>query len=41
VDDKLTVIGFDNLAQSNLEKIVRGVAAIYNPELKPLPHVEK
>jgi CubicO group peptidase (beta-lactamase class C family) len=41
VDDKLTVIGFDNLAQSNLEKIIRGVAAIYNPELKPLPAKEK
>jgi CubicO group peptidase (beta-lactamase class C family) len=41
VDDKLTVIGFDNLAQSNLEKIVRRVAGIYNPELKPLPPKEK
>jgi CubicO group peptidase (beta-lactamase class C family) len=41
VDDKLTVIGFDNLAQSNLERIVRGVAWIYNPELKPLPPKEK
>ena len=41
VDDKLTVIGFDNLAQSNLEKIIRGVAAIYNPELQPLPSKEK
>ena len=37
VDDKLTVIGFDNLAQSNLPKIISGVAAIYNPELKPVP----
>ncbi len=35
VDDKLTVIAFDNLAGSNLEKIIRGVAAIYNPELRP------
>jgi CubicO group peptidase (beta-lactamase class C family) len=35
VDDKLTVIAFDNLAGSNLEKIIRGVAAIYNSELKP------
>jgi CubicO group peptidase (beta-lactamase class C family) len=40
VDDKLTVIGFDNLAQSNLERIVRRVAAIYNPELKPWPTKE-
>ena len=37
VDDKLTIIGFDNLAQSNLERIVRRVAGIYNPELEPLP----
>jgi CubicO group peptidase (beta-lactamase class C family) len=36
VDDKLTVVGFDNLAQSDLEKIIRGVAAIYNPDLKPV-----
>jgi CubicO group peptidase (beta-lactamase class C family) len=41
VDDKLTVIGFDNLAQSNLERIVRRVAGIYNPELKTLPPKEK
>jgi CubicO group peptidase (beta-lactamase class C family) len=41
VDDKLTVIGFDNLVQSNLERIVRRVAGIYNPELKPLPPKEK
>lgn len=41
VDDKLTVIGFDNLAQSNLEGIVRRVAGIFNPELKPLPPKEK
>jgi len=37
VDDKLTVIAFDNLAGSNLGKIIRGVAAIYDPELKPMP----
>jgi len=37
VDDKLTVIAFDNLNGSNLEKIVRGVASIFNSELKPLP----
>jgi CubicO group peptidase (beta-lactamase class C family) len=41
VDDKLTVIGFDNLAQSNLERIVRRVAGIYNPEFRPLPPKEK
>jgi CubicO group peptidase (beta-lactamase class C family) len=35
VDDKLTVIAFINLNGSNLEKIIRGVAAIYNPELRP------
>ena len=35
VDDKLTVIAFDNLAGSNLEKIIRGVAGIYNSELRP------
>ncbi len=34
VDDKLTVIGFDNLAQSDLGRIIRGVAVIHNPELK-------
>ena len=37
VNDRLTVVGFDNLTQSDLEKIIRGVAGIYNPELKPLP----
>ena len=41
VDDKLTIIGFDNLTQSDLEKIIRGVAGIYNPELRPLPPKEK
>lgn len=41
VDDKLTVIGFDNLAQSNLEKIIHGVALIYNPELKAEAAKEK
>lgn len=33
VDDKLTIIVFANLAQATLETIVRGVVAIYNPEL--------
>jgi CubicO group peptidase (beta-lactamase class C family) len=37
VDDKLTVIAFDNLAGSDVDKIIRGVAAIYDPELKPAP----
>jgi CubicO group peptidase (beta-lactamase class C family) len=37
VDDKLTVVVFANLAQANPEKIARGVAAIYNPELAPPP----
>jgi CubicO group peptidase (beta-lactamase class C family) len=36
VEDKLTVVAFDNLAGSNLEKIIRGVAAIYNVDLKPV-----
>jgi CubicO group peptidase (beta-lactamase class C family) len=35
VDDKLTVVAFANLAQADAERIVRGVAAIYNPELAP------
>jgi CubicO group peptidase (beta-lactamase class C family) len=35
VDDKLTVVAFDNLADSNLDKIIWGVAAIYDPQLKP------
>jgi CubicO group peptidase (beta-lactamase class C family) len=33
VDDKLTVVAFANLAQADPEKIARGVAEIYNPEL--------
>lgn len=35
VDDKLTIIAFDNLAGSDLEKIIRGVAALYDPQLAP------
>jgi CubicO group peptidase (beta-lactamase class C family) len=35
VDDKLTVVVFANLAQADAERIVRGVAAIYNPGLAP------
>jgi CubicO group peptidase (beta-lactamase class C family) len=41
VEDKLTIVGFDNLTQSDLEKIIRGVAGIYNAELKPLPPKQK
>src|SRR5262245_40585538 len=37
VDDKLTVIVFANLSQANPGRIAHGVAAIYNPELAPLP----
>src|SRR5262245_2368074 len=37
VDDKLTVVVFANLAQANPDKIARGVAAIYNPDLAPPP----
>ncbi len=33
VDDRLTVVAFDNLADSNLEKIMHGVESLYNPEL--------
>ena len=39
VDDKLTVIVFVNLIQANQARITHGVAAIYNPELAPLPPV--
>jgi CubicO group peptidase (beta-lactamase class C family) len=35
VDDQLTVIAFDNLAGTNLEKIIRGVAGIYITGLNP------
>jgi CubicO group peptidase (beta-lactamase class C family) len=37
VDDKLTVVLFANLSQANQARIAHGVAAIYNPELAPLP----
>src|SRR2546427_1923607 len=39
VDDKLTVVVFVNLIQANQGRIAHGVAAIYNPELAPLPPV--
>jgi len=37
VDDKLTVIVFANLIQANPGRIAHGVAAIFNPELAPIP----
>ena len=37
VDDKLTVVLFVNLAQSDQAKIAHGVVAIYNPDLAPPP----
>jgi len=37
VDDQLTVIVLANLSEANESKLARGVAAIYNPELAPLP----
>ena len=39
VDDKLTVVVFVNLIQANQGRIAHGIAAIYNPELAPLPPV--
>ena len=38
VDDKLTVVVFANLAQANEGRIARGVAEIYNAELKWTPN---
>src|SRR5262245_44760090 len=37
VDDKLTVIVFANLIQANPGRIAHGVAALFNPELAPVP----
>jgi hypothetical protein len=37
IDDGLTLIVFANLAQTDQQRIVRGVAAIVNPDLKPRP----
>ena len=37
LDDGLTVIVFANLAQTDQQKIVKGVATIVNPDLKPRP----
>lgn len=37
VDEKLTIVVFANLAQANVAKIAHDVAAIYNPELTPVP----
>ena len=39
VDDKLTVVVFANLSQANPARIAHGVAAIYNPQLAPMPPV--
>lgn len=36
-DNKLTVIVFANLIQTNQSKLANGVAAIIDPELKPKP----
>lgn len=36
-DDKLTVIVFANLAQTNQAKLARGIATIYEPALIPKP----
>jgi hypothetical protein len=36
VDDKLTVVVLTNFAESNPGTIAKGVAGIYNPELKPI-----
>ena len=35
LDDKVTVVAFANLAGTNLEKIIRGVADIYSPDISP------
>jgi len=35
VGDKITVVAFDNLADSSLDRIIWGVAAIYDPQLTP------
>lgn len=37
VIDRLTVVVFANLAQANPTRIAHAIAAIYNPELAPLP----
>lgn len=37
VDERLTVVLFANLIQANQGKIAHGIAAIYNPELAPIP----
>jgi hypothetical protein len=36
VNDKLTVVLFDNQIQSDPGKIAHGIAAIYNADLEPL-----
>ena len=37
VDDRLTVVVFANLSQANPGRIAHSVAAIFNPELAPVP----
>ena len=37
VDDKLTVVVFANLSEANPGRIAHAVAAIFNPELAPVP----
>jgi CubicO group peptidase (beta-lactamase class C family) len=37
VGDKLTIVVFANSSQANPARIAHGVAALYNPELAPLP----
>jgi CubicO group peptidase (beta-lactamase class C family) len=37
LDDGLTIIVFANLAQTDQQRIVKGVAAIVDPDLKPRP----
>jgi CubicO group peptidase (beta-lactamase class C family) len=37
VDDRLTIILFANLIQTNQGKLAKGIAGIYNPELIPIP----
>jgi CubicO group peptidase (beta-lactamase class C family) len=37
VDDKLTVVVFANLSEANPGRIAYGVAAIFNPDLAPVP----
>jgi CubicO group peptidase (beta-lactamase class C family) len=40
VDDKLTVVVLTNFAAANPGSIAKGIAGIYNPDLKPIEPVE-